>query len=681
MPLDSLGTEGRAARPASPLLVKVSVLVAFLFTAIHALWGRGSVLLYGDEVHTIARLHLSYGELFRTFDAKGSGIALPLLQKLACDLVGESLWSYRLPAILGALGSVPALYFLATRWVGRETAALGTLALATNPVFLYYAGFGRIYALLVLGALLATLALARALEPVPRLGPRLGRLALLAVAVGLLPFLHLTALGFVAGLGLAGALVLAGRRAPLRTWLALLASFAAGGALAVALHLPAWSSLRAFVEDKAGGGADAEFGGQEVAWILAGGQLAAWIWLGATLAGAALLVLRTRGRAWLPVLCALAPILALAAARPSGMPYAYARYLVTALPFLALLGCFALHSTLARLGRSATATLALALLPLAVGVSAGPLGVRHRRDGIFAGCETSLLPLPAFDVAWEETPPFYRELGAAGPVTILEVPELPNRANYLYRNYALQHGQEVRIGTLFERQVGAPYLHVPGTAPEDLEADVLVLHIDLDQELTRYWSAVFTTFETGDAALAPLMDAQGRPGRVRGRALALLAAARALEEQLGPPVHRNRYALAWDLRRVPGPDRPLRLEELTPVDLSPETLDRIERLNDEGIALAGSGRMDRALARFERALTLAPDHPTSLVNRAAALAALGRQREAAGAFERALQQNPYSADAHHNYGLLLERIGRSSEAAEHLRVAAELDPRMQERGR
>jgi tetratricopeptide (TPR) repeat protein len=69
-----------------------------------------------------------------------------------------------------------------------------------------------------------------------------------------------------------------------------------------------------------------------------------------------------------------------------------------------------------------------------------------------------------------------------------------------------------------------------------------------------------------------------------------------------------------------------------------------------------------AIACFEQALTLAPDHPETRVNLGVALIDLGRPQEAIGRYERALALQPDRAETHNNLGIALERLGRHAEA-------------------
>jgi Flp pilus assembly protein TadD len=61
-----------------------------------------------------------------------------------------------------------------------------------------------------------------------------------------------------------------------------------------------------------------------------------------------------------------------------------------------------------------------------------------------------------------------------------------------------------------------------------------------------------------------------------------------------------------------------------------------------------SGRPDRALAEFGKALALAPNDPKALNNRGTALAALGQDEAARADFHRALDRDPCLSEARLN---------------------------------
>ncbi|MGD1019113.1 MAG: tetratricopeptide repeat protein [Verrucomicrobiia bacterium] len=93
-----------------------------------------------------------------------------------------------------------------------------------------------------------------------------------------------------------------------------------------------------------------------------------------------------------------------------------------------------------------------------------------------------------------------------------------------------------------------------------------------------------------------------------------------------------------------------------------------------GIALVRSGRIQEAIAHYERALRLNPDYADAHNNLGLALMSLGRVPEAIGHFEQALTIRPGLAEAHGNLGVALVRSGRIQEAIAHYEQALRLNP-------
>jgi superkiller protein 3 len=91
----------------------------------------------------------------------------------------------------------------------------------------------------------------------------------------------------------------------------------------------------------------------------------------------------------------------------------------------------------------------------------------------------------------------------------------------------------------------------------------------------------------------------------------------------------------------------------------------VSAYNMLGLALKKQGRLDEAVAAYERAIGLMPSHHEARNNLAVALEAMGRTREAEGAYLRALRDRPGAPATHLNYALLLETEGRNEEALAH----------------
>jgi tetratricopeptide (TPR) repeat protein len=87
-----------------------------------------------------------------------------------------------------------------------------------------------------------------------------------------------------------------------------------------------------------------------------------------------------------------------------------------------------------------------------------------------------------------------------------------------------------------------------------------------------------------------------------------------------------------------------------------------EALYNRGNALLKLKRFAEALASYDRALVVRPDHAEALNNRGNALQELERHEEALASYDRALAARPDYAEALGNRGVTLQKLGRSAEA-------------------
>lgn len=92
--------------------------------------------------------------------------------------------------------------------------------------------------------------------------------------------------------------------------------------------------------------------------------------------------------------------------------------------------------------------------------------------------------------------------------------------------------------------------------------------------------------------------------------------------------------------------------------------DFFEAIHLSAIVQAAQGSNERALASYERALAIRPNHAEALNNRGVTLLQTKRFDEALGSFDRALSQNPNVAEFHNNRGLALHKLRRHGEALE-----------------
>ena len=84
--------------------------------------------------------------------------------------------------------------------------------------------------------------------------------------------------------------------------------------------------------------------------------------------------------------------------------------------------------------------------------------------------------------------------------------------------------------------------------------------------------------------------------------------------------------------------------------------------SNRGAALQMLGRLDEALASYDAALALEPNHAVLLYNRGRTLEDLGRLDEALAAYQKALSLNPNYALALNNLGNTLRALNRPDEA-------------------
>ncbi|MAB81066.1 MAG: hypothetical protein CMJ89_17100 [Planctomycetes bacterium] len=552
----SRGEAGASALRAGLLAMGFS---AFTYLTLR---GLGQAHLFGDEFHSVRNLGHSFGELAGLYDAFGSGLLLPLAQKIAVDLAGAGLWAYRAPSLLGGFLALLLCYPCARRLVGPAPAALVTLALGSSPSFIFYTRYGRGYALASLFALFLAYALLRLGEDSSSGRRRLFWAASVAVSGALLPYAHLFSASSALSIGAAGWIGIEARRGtlqhPVPSRRPILLALAAAALLSVLLHLPAWETLWDFLDKKALAGAGGEFGPGDVATILYGNRGFGWIALGALPMALFVLWRRDPRRAFFLGSAALGPALVLCVARPPGLAYAYARYLLPSLPFQwMLIAWLAAYTARILLKRHATESVTLlgGALLLAALYFAGPLPRTGR--GPFANSNLALTPLEAFDAPWPRRSKFYGVMEETREdVTLIEAPELWNRSGLLHRSAWLQHGKNIVVGFVWEqrpeRVPGGPYVDLNDRdALASVQADYLVFHKNIYEELTNYWAFVWNQVwpKIENARSQAFMDAHSQYGFVKQRFEPLRALENRLRKDLGLPAFEDHLVVVWDLSR------------------------------------------------------------------------------------------------------------------------------------
>jgi tetratricopeptide (TPR) repeat protein len=90
--------------------------------------------------------------------------------------------------------------------------------------------------------------------------------------------------------------------------------------------------------------------------------------------------------------------------------------------------------------------------------------------------------------------------------------------------------------------------------------------------------------------------------------------------------------------------------------------------------LREKGRMDEAIAHYQKALAIKPDYAAAHNNLGNALDQMGRVNEAIAHYQKALEIRPDYAGAHNNLGNALRQKGRVDEAIVHFQKALQINP-------
>jgi tetratricopeptide (TPR) repeat protein len=97
--------------------------------------------------------------------------------------------------------------------------------------------------------------------------------------------------------------------------------------------------------------------------------------------------------------------------------------------------------------------------------------------------------------------------------------------------------------------------------------------------------------------------------------------------------------------------------------------------NNIAISLLNAGRVEEAIAHYNKALELNATYGEAHYNLANSLVRLGRLDEAVAHYERALEINPNNAPAHYNLAAIFRQNGRTDAAIDHYQRVLEIDPK------
>jgi uncharacterized membrane protein len=129
------------------------------------LTGLNRQSLWFDELDVVVRAQRPFDEVLRTFTTAGeNGPVYNVLLALWIRIAGISEIALRFPSAVAGTLAIPLLYVLARRLAGSQTALLAAGLLAISPYHVWYSQEAKMYALIVLLALLSSLLFVEALE-------------------------------------------------------------------------------------------------------------------------------------------------------------------------------------------------------------------------------------------------------------------------------------------------------------------------------------------------------------------------------------------------------------------------------------------------------------------------------------------------------------------------------------
>ncbi len=157
-----------ASLPPTDRAIVANVLAATLLATGLRVFHLGAQSLWIDEIFTWFNANVHGPLTLADVLQEVHGPLYSVVVHLWGGLAGDSEWALRAPSLLFGVALVPALAWLAARWLGRGTAAPAAWLAAGSPFLVWYSQEARNYTLLVL---CATLACAFLAAPAPAAGP------------------------------------------------------------------------------------------------------------------------------------------------------------------------------------------------------------------------------------------------------------------------------------------------------------------------------------------------------------------------------------------------------------------------------------------------------------------------------------------------------------------------------
>jgi 4-amino-4-deoxy-L-arabinose transferase-like glycosyltransferase len=255
------------------------LLVSATAVRFHAL---GEGLWYDEIVALVKYVRMPLGQILTTYDSQNQHLLYSVLAHGSVSMLGESIFSLRLPAVVLGIASLWAAYWFGRQVTGRREAFAATALLAFSYHHVWFSQNARGYTGLLFATLVGSGLFMRMLRDGGSHGrkPYIGYGLVMALGV----YMHLTAVFVVAAHFCIWAYLAARRRISERevSWSPFVA-FGLAAALSAALYAPVLPQLLGTVLAPASGGVETDW--QNPLWFVAelAGGLAAAVpggWLG-----------------------------------------------------------------------------------------------------------------------------------------------------------------------------------------------------------------------------------------------------------------------------------------------------------------------------------------------------------------------------------------------------------------
>jgi len=141
------------------------ILGIVLFTAFVMRLYNLDVGIWFDEIATyVSYMSLPFGEILTTYDNQNNHLLYTLFARLSFLILGESVWSLRLPAVLFGVGSIWAAYVFSCQVATRNEALLSAGLLTVSYHHVWFSQNARGYTALLFWTMLSSWFLIRALR-------------------------------------------------------------------------------------------------------------------------------------------------------------------------------------------------------------------------------------------------------------------------------------------------------------------------------------------------------------------------------------------------------------------------------------------------------------------------------------------------------------------------------------